>query len=63
MSSASHHCRKPLFQLKKTLDNFKDKGRSNGSLFLYGHGDGGQGATYEMCENVKRLEDVNGLPR
>lgn len=30
-----------LFSLK----NFKDKGRSNSSMFLYGFGDGGQGPT------------------
>ena len=31
-----------LFSLK----NFKDKGRSNTSMFLYGFGDGGQGPTW-----------------
>ena len=28
-----------------SLQNFKDKGRSNCSAFLYGYGDGGQGPT------------------
>jgi len=30
----------------QSINNFKDKGRSNTSLFLYGYGDGGQGPTY-----------------
>jgi len=45
------------------LDNFKDKGRSNHSLFLYGWGDGGQGPTAEMLERLQRMKDIDGLPK
>ena len=32
-----------LFKLLKTMNNHKDKGRSNASVFLFGLGDGGGG--------------------
>ena len=49
--------------MTKTISNFQDKGRSNRSLYLFGHGDGGQGPTQDMLEICDRLKDVNGLPR
>ena len=33
----------PCFQILKTGNNFKDKGRSDKSCFLFGFGDGGNG--------------------
>lgn len=51
------------FQLTKTAKNFQDKGRSQRSLYLFGHGDGGQGPTQDILENLERLKDVDGLPR
>eukprot|EP00026_Physarum_polycephalum_P001500 Phypoly_transcript_01502.p1 GENE.Phypoly_transcript_01502~~Phypoly_transcript_01502.p1 ORF type:complete len:1033 (+),score=184.98 Phypoly_transcript_01502:1-3099(+) len=41
----------------------KDKDRCNESLLVYGHGDGGGGPTIEMLERLRRLTDVDGLPR
>lgn len=52
-----------FLQLTKTISKFQDNGRSNKSLYLFGHGDGGQGPTQDMLEIAQRLKDVNGLPR
>ncbi|CAH1250253.1 MAN2C1 [Branchiostoma lanceolatum] len=49
--------------LLKTAKNHKDKGRVNSSVLLYGHGDGGGGPTEDMLERLRRLTDVDGLPR
>ena len=35
--------RLPCLQVLKTVEQFKDKGRSRRSVLLYGHGDGGGG--------------------
>lgn len=35
----------------------------SGMLFPFGHGDGGGGATRDMLEAVRRLEDLEGVPR
>ena len=34
------------FKIVKTVQNLKDKGRTNVSMLLYGYGDGGGGPTY-----------------
>ncbi|CAI7994927.1 Alpha-mannosidase 2C1 [Geodia barretti] len=47
----------------KTVSQFRDKGRSRQSILLYGHGDGGGGPTEDMLQNLKRMEDVDGLPK
>lgn len=44
-------------------NNFADKGRSSVLMYLYGHGDGGQGPTEEMLHTVDRLSDCDGLPK
>ncbi|KAF6023719.1 MAN2C1 [Bugula neritina] len=59
----SYHMEAKVGEFVKTIRNFEDKGRSCKSIFLFGHGDGGQGPTEDMLENLKRLKDVNGLPR
>jgi alpha-mannosidase len=45
------------------VSNFKDHERANESYLLYGYGDGGGGPTVEMLERLKRMQDVDGLPR
>jgi alpha-mannosidase len=45
------------------VSNFKDHERANESYLLYGFGDGGGGPTVEMLERLKRMKDVDGLPR
>ena len=44
-------------EMHHSLENFKDKGRSNVGLYLYGHGDGGQGPkwviySFSICDVV-----------
>jgi alpha-mannosidase len=43
--------------------NFRDKGRSNCSLLLFGDGDGGGGPQFEHVERLRRLGDFNGVPK
>jgi len=43
--------------------NFKDKGRTNQSLLLFGDGDGGGGPQLEHLERLKRLKDFEGVPK
>ena len=43
--------------------NFKDKGRSNTSLLLFGDGDGGGGPQIEHIERLERLQDFEGCPK
>jgi len=48
-----------LYQVR----NYKDLERSNESYLLFGFGDGGGGPTMEMLERLRRMADVDGLPR
>ncbi|MEX0654745.1 MAG: glycoside hydrolase family 38 C-terminal domain-containing protein [Phycisphaeraceae bacterium] len=43
--------------------NFKQAGKSNHWLQVYGIGDGGGGPTEPMIERPKRLQDTAGLPK
>lgn len=43
--------------------NYKDLDRSKDAYLLFGFGDGGGGPTIEMLEQLKRMKDVDGLPR
>ncbi|HVN15903.1 MAG TPA: alpha-mannosidase [Anaerolineales bacterium] len=45
------------------VNNFKDHERANESLMLFGYGDGGGGPTPAMLEQLRRMKDVDGLPR
>ncbi len=42
---------------------FKDHDRARESMLVFGYGDGGCGPTPEMLEQLKRMQDVDGLPR
>jgi alpha-mannosidase len=46
-----------------SLGNFKDHERANESYLLFGFGDGGGGPTTAMLEQLRRMQDVDGLPR
>jgi alpha-mannosidase len=54
------------FALKDILysqKNHKDYDRSNQSMLLFGHGDGGGGPTKQMIEVLRRIKDLQGVPR
>ncbi len=45
------------------VSNFKDHERARESYLLFGYGDGGGGPTTAMLEQLRRMTDVDGLPR
>ncbi len=53
----------PLKDILYGVKNFKDHDRSNQSMFLFGYGDGGGGPTKEMLEVLRRIKDLEGVPR
>lgn len=52
-----------LKEVLMSQTNFKDKGRSNSSLLLFGDGDGGGGPQLEHIERITRLQDFEGAPK
>ncbi|HSV73201.1 MAG TPA: alpha-mannosidase [Chthonomonadales bacterium] len=50
-------------ELAFSARNFRDHDRARRSLYVYGFGDGGGGPTIEMLESLRRLEDIDGMPR
>ncbi len=47
----------------KSSANFRDHERSRESYLVFGLGDGGGGPTRAMLEQLRRMKDVDGLPR
>jgi alpha-mannosidase len=41
----------------------QDKGRTNAGMLVFGHGDGGGGPDRGMLERLRRLKNVDGMPR
>ncbi len=50
-------------ELAHAQRNFSDSGWSGVSLLPFGYGDGGGGPTREMLERLRRVADLDGLPR
>ncbi|XP_042330389.1 alpha-mannosidase 2C1 [Sceloporus undulatus] len=50
-------------EMLKTVKNNRDKGRVNHSAALFGFGDGGGGPTQKILDRLKRMKDMDGLPR
>ena len=50
-------------QLRWGVRNYKDNDRSRHSLMLFGYGDGGGGPTKRMLELLRRVGDLQGVPR
>ncbi len=50
-------------ELVHAVRNFKDHDRATRSLYVYGYGDGGGGPTAGMLEQLRRLADLEGVPR
>ncbi|MEN3282214.1 MAG: alpha-mannosidase [Solirubrobacteraceae bacterium] len=50
-------------ELRRSARDYKDHDRSRHSLLVFGHGDGGGGPTPEMLETLRRVGDLQGVPR
>ena len=50
-------------ELRKGEADYRDHDFSRHSLLLFGHGDGGGGPTPEMLETLRRVSDLQGVPR
>ncbi len=50
-------------QVRDNARNYKDHDRARESYLLFGHGDGGGGPTKTMLETLRRVGDLEGVPR
>ncbi|KAI7899040.1 glycosyl hydrolases family 38 N-terminal domain-containing protein [Cokeromyces recurvatus] len=50
-------------ELVRSLMNHRDKMYSNTSLLVYGNGDGGGGPVAGMIERLRRMRNIDGLPK
>jgi alpha-mannosidase len=50
-------------EIRESIACFRDADRSEVSLMMFGHGDGGGGPDPEMLETAKRIRDLRGMPR
>ncbi len=50
-------------ELRRSARDYKDHDRSGRSLLVFGYGDGGGGPTPEMLETLRRVRDLQGVPR
>ena len=50
-------------EIRRSAADFKDHDRSRSSYLLFGYGDGGGGPTREMLETLRRVGDLQGVPR
>jgi alpha-mannosidase len=59
----NYNCMAEVKEVLYNVSNFKDHERANESYLLFGYGDGGGGPTVSMLEQLRRMADVDGLPR
>jgi alpha-mannosidase len=50
-------------ELRRSARAYKDHDRSRHSLLVFGYGDGGGGPTPGMLETLRRVRDLQGVPR
>lgn len=50
-------------EIRRSVHDYKDHDRSHTSYLLFGYGDGGGGPTQEMLEVLRRVGDLQGIPR
>jgi alpha-mannosidase len=50
-------------ELRRSARDYRDHDRSPHSLLVFGFGDGGGGPTPAMLETLKRVRDLQGVPR
>ena len=61
--SDTYNCEIDPYELAKIDRQYSDHARSNSSLVVFGHGDGGGGPTREMLERLRFAADTDGVPR
>jgi alpha-mannosidase len=59
----TYNARADVAELRRGARAYKDHDRSRHSLLVFGHGDGGGGPTPEMLETLRRVGDLQGVPR
>ncbi|KAF9158517.1 Glycoside hydrolase, 38 vacuolar alpha mannosidase [Actinomortierella ambigua] len=59
----SYNALAEVSDLTKSLKNHRDLAFSNSSLLPYGNGDGGGGPRRDMIERLRRMKDMDGIPR
>jgi alpha-mannosidase len=52
-----------IAEIRRSAADFHDHDRSRSSFLLYGYGDGGGGPTKRMLETLRRVGDLQGVPR
>lgn len=50
-------------EILRTANKNKDSNVFDGAIMLVGHGDGGGGASPAMLESMKRMRDLDGIPK
>ncbi|GJJ70118.1 alpha-mannosidase [Entomortierella parvispora] len=59
----SYNAQADVGDMVRSIKNNRDLAFSNQSLMPYGNGDGGGGPQRAMLERIRRMKDVDGLPR
>jgi alpha-mannosidase len=59
----TYNARADVAELRRSARDYKDHDRSRHSMLVFGHGDGGGGPTPEMLETLRRVGDLQGVPR
>jgi alpha-mannosidase len=59
----TYNARVDIAELRRQAFEYRDTDRSRHGLMLFGYGDGGGGPTLRMLEALRRVEDLQGLPR
>ena len=59
----TYSSRVDVAEMRASARAYKDHDRSRHSALLFGHGDGGGGPTPEMLETLRRVGDLQGVPR
>ncbi len=61
--SATYNATVSIEQLRSSAENYLDHDRSHRSYLLFGYGDGGGGPTKPMLETLRRVGNLQGVPR
>ncbi len=50
-------------EIRRHARNYKENAHSRHAMYLFGYGDGGGGPTKTMLESLRRLKDLQGVPK